>query len=230
MSGFNLSDWNAILVRIRLDTLRDFGSDIEQWAKNEASRFKERIVNASTAIDDPERREEYLEFHSETFHQYDKEYPQLNREMIWVKANFILESTLTEVVEWVEKNKGTTPSYKKFKAQSSRSSEIGFAVNYLDKIAGLHVPRPQLRTGDFDAPVRIELWNDVEIIRVVRNAIVHSDGVLRSADVPTLGLSALGGSVTLDQMNRLSFPGPVHDAVVTSLRRFFDYIEKRLYP
>lgn len=250
------SRWTAVVVTTRLETLREFGADVEAWSTQESKRFEQHIVKSAASIPDNDEREQYLEVHEETFLRYEREYPQLSRELIWVKANFILEAELTDIARWIEKAQNITLSFDEYKESyknssnkkgsnkkgrnrnkkgsnkkgSNKMSAVGQAALYIRNHGGVSIPCPQLVVANGASPEHVAIWSDMEAIRVVRNAIVHEAGVLKSGDVLALKASRLEPLVALDSDKKLSFPTPIHDQIVSSLHALFASITTGLKP
>ncbi|WP_437625532.1 hypothetical protein [Sorangium sp. So ce1151] len=210
----SLNDWLLFLVEDRLQTLTSFGQDLERMSAAELKRFQDSIEESAKKIADEGERQDFFEWHLDTLVKYQEEYPQVGRELILVKANFILEAELMELARWLERKK-SIPSLAKFKKGRPSSSQIGYAADYLET--------------NGVALARGATWNDIEAIRIMRNAIVHSDGQMDSTDFGSVAASRLATVADLKN-DRLHLHSPLHDAVVHPIMELFRSIDRSLYP
>lgn len=208
------NDWLLCLVEDRLQTLTSFGQDIERMSADELKRFLDSIEGAAQQIADEGQRRDFYEWHLDTLVKYQDEYPQIGRELILVKANFILEAELIEVARWLQQDKSIA-SLEKFKRTRPENSQIGYAAEYLE--------------NNGVALARGTIWNDIEAIRIMRNAIVHRDGQMDAAAFGSIARSRFGALADLKE-GRLHLHSPLHDAVVEPIRELFRSIERSLYP
>jgi len=210
---FNFDDWIFPLVEGRLRTLTEFGEDLERWADDDAARFRKSIDESAKDIVDDSERSNFYEWHIDTLNQYEEQYPQLGRELVLVKANFLLEAELKALAGWVER-KRSIPGLSVFKHGKPSNSEIGFAVDYLEH-NGVAVAR-----GD--------AWTDIEAIRIMRNAIVHSDCSMSEEKFHAVRASRLHDLVDL-KYGRLRLHRPLHNQVVRPVLEFFESAERAIY-
>jgi hypothetical protein len=210
--------WPFSFVDDRLNTLLDFGHDMEEWSAREGQRFRDHLDERAEKITDETQRNEFFEWHLDTVVKYDDEYPQLCRELILVKANFLLEAELVALAKWLQKERHlqSFPAYKKaLHKAGNHLSEIGYAARFIED-GGLAFPRGAA-------------WCDVEAIVVLRNAIVHNAGALSKKRDGVLQGSRLKGLVDI-RHGRLRFSHPVHQQVVAPIREVFQSLEATLYP
>lgn len=222
-----LSPIFSILVRLQIDLLREFGSDVERWSRDAKEQFVARIERSAAEIGDDESRDDFFEFHADTRIMYEDQYPQLARGLIWARAYFALEAHLKQMVSRVErKNRGASyDAYKK--GQKVALSDTGYASNYIYDIGRARIPCPALLAADPGSP-EAKIWKDVNALRVVRNAVVHNDGTVKAADVSVVAASSLSSVVVLARHGRVSFPGPVHEAVADVIEKMSDAIQHTL--
>lgn len=214
----HIDDWFSDRVVSRFRVLDEFACNIEEWTKAENLKYRTLIEDEAKSIKDKEMRDDFFEWHGEQVSVYENEYPLLSRSIVIAKAYFIFENELEALVKKLEKT--SSLEYKQFKNQNitrqKKLAEIEYQSRYLKDIAKIDIPQ-----GD--------LWNEINAIRYMRNAIAHND--LKVDEQATSAIRITKYSVCLKlivKSFRLEFTEGVHSEVINTFVEFFSLIDKEL--
>ena len=214
----SFDDWILDLVEYRFRVLHEFASNIEKWTETEGKRFRTLIEEEAKCIEDEELRAEFFEWHGEQVSVYENAYPFLNRSLVVAKAYFIFENELKALVRKLEKRESV--SYKQFKRKQSKVqnvglSEIEYLSDYLKDIAKVDIPKDVI-------------WQEIQAIRIMRNAIAHNDFRLSVNAKLAIRNTKYMKCLTSDSTGRIVFPENIYREVMETFLSYFKKIEEEM--
>ncbi|MFC1964544.1 hypothetical protein ACFLWG_00860 [Chloroflexota bacterium] len=152
-----------VSASISRDTLKKYSKKVEDFLQEEEERFQKKHskLEVKTKKLSPEDQYLYEEFYNEQLYQYSVEFPRILRNSFLLIIISLLESELATLCKELKEKHRIPIGWKDLKG-----STIDQVKKYCE-IAGL------------DYTKNNENWQEMKNFYLVRNCIIHNDGILK---------------------------------------------------
>lgn len=195
----NVGDWlcNSALTGLR--NITEFGMLAECSSKNELVRYRKSLDEESKCLVSEEERLDFLDFHIEDLQRIEDDYPQLSRQFCIVKVAYITEYELIRAAEFLHRKFPIEP-YRTYCCRKRRRVGLESAASYIDNETNVHFPRGRV-------------WESITIVKMLRNAIAHRDGVLTETEIKRVRESEFNTDLCFETYGNMR----IMDTILTKL-------------
>lgn len=193
-------------IEIRMWQLKKYGKDMEEHLSSQASDFESKFNKEYESLS-KEEREEFADFHADTWWELTDVYPNTFRKSFFLTCYSTMEYELNSICNCIGRGQGLS-----LKTGDLGSKGLERSKKYLTKVLGVSFETLN------------DIWRKISLLNKIRNFIVHGDGVVDDSKngrvVRDFSRSRRGGELILIKNNEIILK---HDFCLEVIDDFMEF-------